>query len=505
MIEAKLKLEDASKQKKRIYRAGVGWVYESDQEAIESAQKELKELDYEKQADTLETRIKYLEGEKTALNQIYDNANYETQAQLFADAIDKGTISGELSSMSSTLSNLSTGTFKNLDDWLKEQLASDQEKHDTTLKDAKDAWEALLQQTPGTEDYNAALRNFHKAMATAVDEGGVDVSTSTADWAQYGASFEKDAEGNITFSNENPSTNDMSLIEAGASAEEVYKGDLNDQLVRGKRTFLVKDPQKSGQYWEGVTNNDAANSNQSTYVLDGIKNEPKKVYIWVDGKTDDGMVLGDDSTPWYFRYQDGDTLESYFGRLKEHGHSQVLVLDNYGKTQTVFYDGNEILGVFNSDPTKKTQNGMRPVKDVEEGTSTEWAKELNLSEAEKNASGTLGLLKNTYSWINELGTEAIITPQGTLTALPSRTGIIPADITKNLWELGDVAPSLLRILEGKVPGDKFGNSIFGGSTTDESFNVENIIMNVSADSSFDVDKFVRMVKSRVELTKNNSK
>lgn len=49
LIEAKLKLEDATKQKKRVYRAGVGWVYESDQTAIESAQKDLDALDVEKE------------------------------------------------------------------------------------------------------------------------------------------------------------------------------------------------------------------------------------------------------------------------------------------------------------------------------------------------------------------------------------------------------------------------------------------------------------------------
>lgn len=49
------------------------------------------------------------------------------------------------------------------------------------------------------------------------------------------------------------------------------------------------------------------------------------------------------------------------------------------------------------------------------------------------AAGSTGLTGAAVSRINELGTEAIITPSGTITALPSRTGIVPADITKNLW------------------------------------------------------------------------
>jgi hypothetical protein len=42
------------------------------------------------------------------------------------------------------------------------------------------------------------------------------------------------------------------------------------------------------------------------------------------------------------------------------------------------------------------------------------------------------------------GTEAIVTPNGTITALPSHTGIVPADLTRNLYKLGEVAPNLIR-------------------------------------------------------------
>lgn len=35
--------------------------------------------------------------------------------------------------------------------------------------------------------------------------------------------------------------------------------------------------------------------------------------------------------------------------------------------------------------------------------------------------------------LNEEGVEAIVTPAGTITTLPSHTGIVPADITRNLW------------------------------------------------------------------------
>ena len=75
--------------------------------------------------------------------------------------------------------------------------------------------------------------------------------------------------------------------------------------------------------------------------------------------------------------------------------------------------------------------------------------------------------------INELGTEAIITPQGTLTALPSKTGIVPADITENLWELGELAPNFVKLID-RYPEYLSGKA--NASVTDESFNITNFTM-----------------------------
>lgn len=101
--------------------------------------------------------------------------------------------------------------------------------------------------------------------------------------------------------------------------------------------------------------------------------------------------------------------------------------------------------------------------------------------------------------INEFGTEAIITPSGTITALPSHTGIIPADITRNLWQLGEVAPSILRVAETIAP-DSILRSSTQSAITDQSFNINNLSMSVNADDSFDVDAFIEAIKSRVALT-----
>jgi len=117
----------------------------------------------------------------------------------------------------------------------------------------------------------------------------------------------------------------------------------------------------------------------------------------------------------------------------------------------------------------------------------------------RNALGTTNFAGAT-ALLNEFGTEAIITPSGTLTALPAHSGILPADITSNLWALGEIAPNLLRAVEG---GISLRNGVSGSAPLcDESFNINNLTMNVSADSSFDADAFVKSIKARVALTKN---
>lgn len=116
------------------------------------------------------------------------------------------------------------------------------------------------------------------------------------------------------------------------------------------------------------------------------------------------------------------------------------------------------------------------------------------------ASGSLST-PGSVSLLNELGTEAIITPNGTITALPSHTGIIPADITKNLWSLGEVAPNLVRSIDSVLYNSINGlNPSFAGA--DESINIDNLTMNVNADSSFDPEAFILALKSRIALTRN---
>ena len=72
LIKAKQQLEDARKEKKRVWREGIGWTYESDQEGIAEAQKNLEEVQREKQTEDLQQQIDLLTAQKELLEELPD-------------------------------------------------------------------------------------------------------------------------------------------------------------------------------------------------------------------------------------------------------------------------------------------------------------------------------------------------------------------------------------------------------------------------------------------------
>ena len=115
----------------------------------------------------------------------------------------------------------------------------------------------------------------------------------------------------------------------------------------------------------------------------------------------------------------------------------------------------------------------------------------------KNASGALSF-SGGRTLINESGLEGIITPEGTITSLPAKSGILPADLTKNLWSLGEVAPNLITQLSGKS-----FNRIDEKKSEDNSMHVGTLNATFNTDSGFDAAAFWNSVKSQISLTKNN--
>lgn len=122
-------------------------------------------------------------------------------------------------------------------------------------------------------------------------------------------------------------------------------------------------------------------------------------------------------------------------------------------------------------------------------------------EPKKNATGTTSF-QGGQTLINELGTEAVITPGGTLTALPSKTGIVPADITRNVWALGEVAPTLVAQLSSLNQKALTGNA--GNTTYEEGQYIDNLTMNVYPTKDYDMDKLLSEARAKAKLTRHNN-
>ena len=113
------------------------------------------------------------------------------------------------------------------------------------------------------------------------------------------------------------------------------------------------------------------------------------------------------------------------------------------------------------------------------------------------SSGTLSA-PGGRSLINENGLESIITPSGTITSLPAKSGIIPSDLTRNLWALGEVAPNLIARLGGNNLQTNNSNS-----STDNSINIQNLDATFNTQSDFDGRRFLTDLRNQVILTANN--
>lgn len=85
LIEAKIKLENAQNEKKKVWREGVGWVYEADTSAIADAQKELEDLDNEKKVNELQAQIDELQAQRDYLGDIANKQELEGLKKVYED------------------------------------------------------------------------------------------------------------------------------------------------------------------------------------------------------------------------------------------------------------------------------------------------------------------------------------------------------------------------------------------------------------------------------------
>ena len=90
-----------------------------------------------------------------------------------------------------------------------------------------------------------------------------------------------------------------------------------------------------------------------------------------------------------------------------------------------------------------------------------------------------------------------ITPFGTSTILSKHTGIIPANQTSNLFNLANIAPSIISEYT-KLPKNVKFNDVYGN---DSSTNVGTVKVNITSDGEFDIDSFTQQLSQIARLSK----
>lgn len=426
LIKAKQKLETAQQEKKMVYRAGVGFVYETDAEAIKEAQDELDELEIEKEKNELQQQIDRLTAEKDMLSDLPDKEEleslkntYELWQQSIIDSNDQQVdIISRIHELYTKINSVNFTENGQLGSWqeslaeekqsLLEQLKSEGSQTLETYKSLSASGLTGEELSTQIGVYNSKLSSFNKLLAEATDLG----LTEEEVYNHVGVDEVKN------------------LIAKGEIDEDKYP-ELKDTLFLGP----VDERSWSGLEYNEVNGTDLSISQISDYMPTGT----------VKKKISDNKYWVKQGGTWW--------------------------------------------------PVTKGVRGFI-------GVGTNFLRNINKNAISKIASGTQGVSSSTAALVNELGTEAIVTPSGTITALPSRTGVVPADITKNLWQLGEVSPKLIADLSSVIDRNRKFTSLISNTSNNEGFYIDNLSMQVYPVEGYDMDKFVAEIKSYAKLSQN---
>lgn len=542
LIKARQALENAKNEKKRVYRAGVGWTYEVDQEAIQKAQEDLQQKENQVDEENLQYQIDLLEKEKSILNNLPSEMTLQRQKELFevfGDSLSAGGVS--VNNFVVAIQN----AYNKLND-IKAPDTSDYTGSNTGVANAIETGTEFLSSTKKPKIAGSG-GGWYRPNGTRIT--GLRYYKQNAEKA--GMSFEDYmvSKGYQHFSQGEP-------IMFGEKGSEQWKSSANDY-----NTFLASLTDKDSGWFAKLDianwlNKDGtvktADELNKRYGLTGenvltddaiakwvglyntYKNAKKQEIKEYGEKTDikDGRFSRIDLGGGYYLYLGVPTYavssevqenlgsvpaftkkDSYKAAIKDFSPTNIVVADKNGICYAL--NGNQWI---KSVPLGKWYNDIYWASSIDEidkslGTDGLYQQNVHLSVGRhgsgKGKNGAWDHLKNHYnggndiveplSLINELGTEGIVTPQGTLTSLPAHTGIVPADLTRNLYQLGELAPTLIKRTFATDPLTK--NRSFG-NTEDNSMNVNQLYASFNVDNDFDFEKLLIQARQYMAMTKN---
>ena len=488
LIEAKLKMEDAYNEKKKVWREGVGWVYESDQTALAEAQKNLDSVKNEKKISELDLEIERLKAEKEYLEKIPEEEELKNMMVIYEEWTSAQT--DATNSVYALVTALKKWTESNMVNF--GLLGSDVATNATNRAEAKAKLEQLYNQAytdasgktysldylhahrndsvEAQNRYNAALSEYQKWYNDYKSAGLVDEHT---------VGYAGGSGSNITF-------NETSGFGSGGS----YYAATN-----------------TGD-WTAVTPNFYYNIGKKNTIFKRM--EPM---FWSDEEWTDLLKKGNKGKYRLVRFDPATGLAG--PEIKDQNWQQwkdgpqtvpsgMAIMDKDYNIKYVF-EGGTAYNVISLKAPNNTKD--LPYKRFNSliASDVEWLEASGYVPPEGQGHYSAGSLstRGGLSLINELGTEAIITPQGTITSLPSGSGVVPADVTRNVWQLGELAPSILRALGYPVAGAS-GTPV-GTINNSDSVNIGNIQMTVNPNGTWDVNKFVEELKQKASLSKNNKR
>ena len=490
LIKAKEALENASKEKKRVYRAGVGFVYTADQEAVKSAQEKVDELERQRDKDNIQYQIDSLQQQKEILENIENNKQLESLIDTAEKILDGdgsiGGIAGIIMAVNSITSDEFVGKIKGqiITGITEATTKVNNEAKENAGRDYEDAKNGLKTFLGGTyvtpEGQETGLTN----------QQILDNPRSPYYSSVYGEY--KSKVGDIN------------------KFAESYNSYVQDDSKKKDKEELGERKQVHGFYASGSGLKGVLGADTNSWFVFGIN--PGDNPNWA---SNDQLTSGDSSNIYIARQKDDGGFDDFApstwpGTAEDainHVTGPALIVNNEGGADYVIYK--DINGKIHNTVIRLGDKGRSSLdgelkksafhyKDESDDVTEETIKKLaNDYNPFAYASGTLST-PGGRSLINENGLESIITPSGTITSLPAKSGIVPADLTRNLWALGEVAPNLIARLGGNSLQTNNSNSV-----TDNSINISNLDATFYTEEGFDGEAFLRDLKSQVILTSNN--
>ncbi len=405
LIEAKIKLENAQNEKKKVWREGVGWVFEADTAAIAEAQKELEDLDNEKRINELQTLIDELQAQKDWMNDFLESENFKKAEEFL-----------------STWATNTTDTRLMIQEWSK--LWGENPKVDTnTVGNAQNDADEIRRKA---EKENLA----EKAKALRETEGYKILSNS-----ELSAQQKREQLGQLK-------PEDIEAFNSARGAYETALQNMSNETDKAgylAEAGVVGEVLKKGEtVFENIGKQLTEQELAKKFVDGTVRGRWKKYQDTLTGTEEvlsqEAEASGD--ARWNMKWR--DYLFYYDTNKEKWKHvTNVKGLGYTSNTGDILSNSelNEGRWLFNAEQGKVYY--IKGGKVYNYGTK----------DVSSNATGTLSA-SGGPSLVNDdarYGLEGIITPQGTLTALPSKSGVVPADMTRNVWQLGELAPKLTNL------------------------------------------------------------